>query len=65
MPADGEERGEVFCAELVSSGRVTIPKIVRKKLKLSEGTEVRVRIWIDNEEKQLPSVATKDRFQRR
>lgn len=65
MSAGGEENGEVFCAELVSSGRVTIPKIVRKKLKLSEGTEVRVRIWLDDKEQQLPSVATKDRFQRR
>jgi len=60
----GEENGEVFCAELVSSGRITIPKIVRKKLNLSEGTEVRVRIWID-EEKSLPEVGTKDRFMRR
>ena len=60
----GEENGEVFCAEMVSSGRVTVPKIVRKKLGLSEGREVRIRIWID-EEKGLPEVGTKDRFMRR
>lgn len=60
---EGEETGEVFCAEIVSSGRLTIPRIVRKKLGLYEGDEVRVRIWKDKEEK--PQVGTKDRFTRR
>ncbi len=63
MTAGGEERGEVFCAEVVSSGRITVPRLVRKKLELAEGSMVRVRIWKDEEEKR--EVGTKDRFQRR
>jgi bifunctional DNA-binding transcriptional regulator/antitoxin component of YhaV-PrlF toxin-antitoxin module len=63
---EGEETGEVFCAEIVSSGRLTIPRLVRKKLSLNEGTMVRVRIWKDKEEEvELSKVGTKERFVRR
>lgn len=56
------ERGEVFLAEVVSSSRVTIPKPVRRKLKIVEGDEVYVRIW---KEDKVSEVGTKDRFIRR
>jgi len=58
----GEEIGEVFLAEVVSSSRVTIPKPVRKKLAIFEGDIVHVRIW---KEDKVAEVATKDRFIRR
>ena len=58
----GEEIGEVFLAEVVSSSRVTIPKPVRKKLVIVEGDIVHVRIW---KEEEVHKVATKDRFTRR
>jgi len=59
----GEDKGEVFLSEVVSSGRVTIPKHVRHKLSIVEGDEVRVRIW--KEAVELPEVGTKDRFKRK
>ena len=59
----GEERGEVFYADIVSSSRITVPKIIRRKLGISEGDEVRVRIWKQDEE--LPKVGTKQRFKRK
>lgn len=59
----GEENSEVFYAEIVSSGRLTVPRIIRRKLNISEGDEVRVRVW--KEEKELPKVGTKSRFKRR
>lgn len=59
----GEENSEVFLTEVVSSSRVTIPKHVRRKLSIVEGDEVRVRIW--KEEKELPKVGTKSRFERK
>ena len=62
MPAGGEETGEVFLAEVVSSSRVTIPKPVRRKLKIVEGDEVYVRIW---KEEKVSEVGTKERFTRR
>lgn len=62
MPAGGEETGEVFLAEVVSSSRVTIPKPVRRKLNIVEGDEIYVRIW---KEEKVSDVATKDRFTRR
>ena len=58
----GEERGEVFLAEVVSSSRVTIPKPVRRKLKIVEGDDVYVRIWKDEK---VSEVGTKSRFERR
>ena len=58
----GEERGEVFLAEVVSSSRVTIPRPVRKKLAIFEGDIVHVRIW---KEDKVQEVGTKDRFTRR
>ena len=62
MSAGGEDIGETFLAEVVSSSRVTIPKPVRHKLKIQEGDEVYVRIWKGEE---VSEVATKDRFRRR
>lgn len=59
----GEDKGEVFYAEIVSSGRLTVPRIIRKKLNISEGDEVRVRVW--KEEEGLPKVGTKERFKRK
>ena len=59
----GEENSEVFLSEVVSSGRVTIPKHVRHKLNISEGDEVRVRLW--KEEEDVSEVGTKSRFERR
>jgi len=59
----GEEKGEVFYAEIVSSGRLTVPRIIRRKLNISEGDEVRVRIWKDKED--MSEVGTKDRFRRK
>ena len=56
------ERGEVFLAEVVSSSRVTIPKPVRRKLKIVEGDEVYVRIW---KEDKVSEVGKKDMFIRR
>lgn len=61
MPA-GEERGETFLAEVVSSSRITIPRPVRRKLKIFEGDEVYVRIW---KEDKVSEVGTKERFTRR
>lgn len=58
----GEEKGEVFYAEVVSSGRLTIPRIIRKKLNIYEGDEVRVRVW--KEEEKSTDVGTKARFKR-
>jgi len=58
----GEERGETFLGEVVSSSRITIPRPVRRKLKIVEGDEVYVRIW---KEDKVQEVATKDRFTRR
>lgn len=64
MPAGGgEERGETFLGEVVSSSRVTIPKTIRRKLKIVEGDEVYIRVWKDDEPKQ--EVGTKDRFDRK
>jgi AbrB family looped-hinge helix DNA binding protein len=60
----GEENGETFCVEVVSSGRITVPKIIRKKLGINEGMEVRVRIWIDHKDEEH-KVATKERFMRK
>jgi len=62
MPAGGEERGEVFLAEVVSSSRVTIPRPVRKKLNIVEGNVVYVKVW---KEKDVSEVGTKERFTRR
>jgi AbrB family looped-hinge helix DNA binding protein len=62
MVAGGEDRGETFLAEVVSSSRVTIPKPVRHKLKIQEGDEIYVRIWKGEEP---ATVATKDRFRRK
>lgn len=63
---EGEETGEVFCAEMVSSGRITVPRLIRKKLGVHEGSIVRVRLWVDKtEESELPKVGTKERFTRR
>ena len=62
MSAGGERRGEVFLAEVVSSSRVTIPRPVRRKLKIVEGDEVYVRVW---KEESVTEVGTKDRFVRR
>lgn len=59
----GEDKGEVFYAEIVSSGRLTIPRIIRRKLNISEGDEVRVRVW--KEEEELSTVGTKSRFKRK
>lgn len=61
MPS-GEEAGEVFLAEVVSSSRVTIPKPVRHKLNLNEGDEVYVKVWKDEKTQE---VGTKNRFYRR
>lgn len=63
MPAGDEERGETFLGEVVSSSRVTIPKPVRRKLKIVEGDEVYIRIW--KEEERKSEVGTKDRFTRK
>ena len=63
MSAGGEERGETFLGEVVSSSRITIPKPVRRKLNIVEGDEVYVRIWKEKEPKQ--EVGTKDRFTRK
>jgi len=62
MLTGGEEYGETFLAEVVSSSRVTIPKPVRRKLKIVEGDEVYVRIW---KEDKVSEVGTKERFTRR
>jgi AbrB family looped-hinge helix DNA binding protein len=62
MPS-GEEAGEVFLAEIVSSSRVTIPKPVRHKLSLNEGDEVYVKVWRDD--RSASKTATKDRFYRK
>jgi len=59
----GEEKGEVFYADIVSSGRLTIPGIIRRKLNISEGDEVRVRVWKEKDESS--TVGTKDRFKRK
>jgi len=59
----GEENGEVFYAEIVSSGRLTVPRIIRRKLNIKEGDEVRVRVW--KEKVELSEVGTKDRFKRK
>lgn len=59
----GEERGETFLCDVVSSSRITIPKPVRRKLNIFEGDEVRVRIW--KEEECKSEVGTKDRFIRK
>lgn len=63
MTAGGEERGETFLAEVVSSGRITISKPVRLKLKIVEGDRVYVRIW--KEEECKSEVGTKSRFERK
>lgn len=63
MSAGGEESGETFLGEVVSSSRITIPKPVRRKLNIVEGDEVRVRIWKDEERKS--EVGTKSRFERK
>ncbi len=60
MTAGGEEKSEVFLAEVVTSGRVTIPKVVRRKLGIVEGSEVYVRVW--TEEKPKQKVGTKEQF---
>ena len=62
MSAGGEEYGETFLAEVVSSSRVTIPKPVRHKLNIQEGDEIYVRIW---KGEKVSKVATKNRFQRK
>ena len=59
----GEENSETFLAEVVSSSRVTIPKSVRRKLKIVEGNMVYIKMWKEKEEE--PGVsATKTRFER-
>lgn len=62
MTTGSEERGEVFLAEVVSSSRVTIPRPVRRKLKIVEGDDVYVRVW---KEVAVSEVGTKDRFIRK
>jgi AbrB family looped-hinge helix DNA binding protein len=59
MVKGGEDVGETFLAEVVSSSRVTIPKPVRHKMNIQEGDEIYVKIWKDEK---VSKVATKDRF---
>jgi AbrB family looped-hinge helix DNA binding protein len=38
------KRSEVFISQVIADGRITIPKNVRKRLGLKEGSYVRVEI---------------------